>query len=639
MRSIRKFLAMMTAVVALTAAPVIAATRSNQAVPSDREIAAFMDTIVASKVKEHGIPGAALVVARDGRPILSKGYGVADLSTKQSIDVDQSLLRQGSISKMFGWILAMQLVEQGRLDLDRDVNQFLDFRVPEAFGAPITFRHLLTHSAGFADRTPLIKRGTRGQPLGTRLKDNMPERAYAPGSTVAYSNYGAALAGYIVERLGGKPFERLVEERIFAPAGMSRSTFDQPVPARLAPALVSNYSASAWQPSKFEYVGFAPAGSLTASGADMGRFVAMLTNGGAGAHGMLLRPATIDRMMRVQRPLVRGLTSGLGLGFIVGEYRGVRYAGHGGSMNAAATDLEILPDHGLGWTISFTGRGINGAAIPLRAQLLRAVIDRFYRLPAPPIDAAEVSTADEVAGSYIPTRRIHSGVLTLMNLNTLEAKIAPGGGLTIDLEGALTTWRPAGRDRFVEENSGLPLAVERGADGRINRLASPLINGVTAYEPASLALRLGYPVTLLAPPTLLLAGLVGAVAWVIGRTGRKARARRAADAAPAPRPRRMARGALGFIVLTLLGWIVYLGIAVTQPDRIDAMGSMLMVLNVLSIAVAVAATVILVDAVLAWRDPARGRWSRLSAALVAPAAISFAWLLFAFDFARLGPAA
>ena len=632
MRVLRRTLLVIAAAMGLQSTTAAGEPRAE---PADAEISAFIDAYVKREVTRRGIPGAGLVVVRDGRPILSRGYGLADLTTKAPIDPDRSLFRQGSISKLFGWVLAMQLVEAGQVDLDRDVNAYLDFQVPKRFGKRITMRHLMTHTAGFSDRLPLVGKGAYRLPVGRRLQENMPEITYAPGTTLAYSNYGAALGAYVVERVAGRPFEQLVAERIFAPAGMTGATFAQPLPAAPAKWLVSNYSASARRPSRFEYIGFAPAGSLSATPADMGRFVAAILDGGAGAKRGLLPPRGLAAMTRLQRPLVEGLPAGIGLGFIVGEHRGVRYAGHGGSMMAAATDLEILPDHGLGWTISFNGRGLNGAAIPLRQELLRAVIDRFYAQRAAPAIRAELSTAREVAGSYVPARRMHSGPLQLASIATLKVREAADGELRIQVEDADTRWIPVGRDRFVEARTGLPLAVSRDASRRVARLASPLLNSVTEYERAPLHLRYAMPVLLVAPAMLLLGGLAIAGTAIYRRLRRRRSA--GADIAPGTGKtlRRLAGPSLAAVIVVMLAWLAYLTVAIVFPAASDQVEWALPWLQLLGLVACAAAAVLFVAAVAGWRDRQRGILAKAGMLTLAMAAISFGWLLLVFGFARL----
>jgi CubicO group peptidase (beta-lactamase class C family) len=599
----------------------------------DEEIAAFFDSYVSGAVAEKGIPGAAVVLVRDGRVFFERTYGVADYASRRPISTEDSLLRQGSTAKMFTWVLTMQLVEEGRLDLDADVNQYLDFRIPDAFGAPVTMRHLLTHTAGFADRMPLVKWETRQAPFNVRVRENIPERVYAPGSTVAYSNYGAALAGYVVERLRGKPFERVVEERIFAPLAMTRSTLEQPLPEHLRPLLVSGYSASGRTPAPFDFVSLPPTGSASASPGDMGRFVAALMPGGS---PRILGPETLALMMRLQQPLGPGLRSGLGYGFIVGEYRGVRYAGHGGSMPAGATDFEILPEKGLGWYVGFNGRGVNGAAIPLRQELLRAVIDRFYAPAAEPETPGGPSNAKELAGKYLPTRRMHSGVMQVFGALGPLSVSADGDELLIELEGGQTRWLPAGRDRFVEQRTGLPLAVERDSEGRIVRLGSPLLNSVSQYEPAPASVRY-LPVLLLAPAALLIYALSASAGWAVRELRRDVASRRPEPSRLSRATRRASAVALWLILLTTVGWALYLVMQTADPDTLSAIPGLPLALNLLSAAAASASALVVADALVVWRDPSRGPWAAAGKAAAACASCAVAWLFIAFDFARVGP--
>jgi CubicO group peptidase (beta-lactamase class C family) len=142
---------------------------------------------------------------------------------------DRTLFYLGSAGKLFTWTALMQLVEAGKVGLDVDVMRYLDFAVPRTYPEPITVRHLLTHTPGFEDEfaAELTSPGNV-LPLRDFLIRYLPRRVYRPGSVFAYSNYGTALAGYLVERVSGEPFERYVTDRIFLPLGMTRSTVTQP---------------------------------------------------------------------------------------------------------------------------------------------------------------------------------------------------------------------------------------------------------------------------------------------------------------------------------------------------------------------------------------------------------------------------
>src|SRR5262249_55607644 len=171
------------------------------------------------------------------------GYGLADVATARVVDPDRTLFRPGSISKLFTTVAVMQLVQSGRLELDRDVNGYLDFPIPPAFGQQVTVRDLLRHTAGFDEtiRGLVFFDSTRIEPLVDYVRANLPAREYPPGVIPAYSNYGMSLAGYLVQRISGLRFEDYVAERVFAPLGMSRATFRQPVPDSLRPFLSTGY--------------------------------------------------------------------------------------------------------------------------------------------------------------------------------------------------------------------------------------------------------------------------------------------------------------------------------------------------------------------------------------------------------------
>src|SRR5262245_56680840 len=164
------------------------------------DVATFFDTLIPLHLRRDDIPGAVVAIVKDGQTLFAKGYGYADVAAKRPVSVDATLFRIASISKLFAWTAVMQLVEQGKLDLDRDVNEYLDFRIPATYPQPITLRHLMTHTAGFQE--VMLYNGlppSQLPPLKEFLIARMPLRIFPPGETPAYSNYGCTLAGYIVQ--------------------------------------------------------------------------------------------------------------------------------------------------------------------------------------------------------------------------------------------------------------------------------------------------------------------------------------------------------------------------------------------------------------------------------------------------------
>ena len=221
---LRHTIGILGAVIALTSTVAVQAP-----VLTAEDAAAFFDDLLPKRLHDADIAGAVVAVVKDGRVLFTKGYGYADVAAKQPVSADGTLFRIASISKLFTWTAVMQLVEQGRLDLDGDVNRYLDFQIPATYAQPVTMRHLMTHTAGFQVTFPDYSTwpGTRVWPLKEFLIRFLPRRIFPAGTTPAYSNYGAALAGYVVERISRQSFDEYVAEHIFKPLGMLRTTFVQ----------------------------------------------------------------------------------------------------------------------------------------------------------------------------------------------------------------------------------------------------------------------------------------------------------------------------------------------------------------------------------------------------------------------------
>jgi CubicO group peptidase (beta-lactamase class C family) len=372
------------------------------------DVETFLDGIVPLQLKREDIAGAIVAVVKDGKPLLTKGYGYADVKHKQLVSAEDTLFRPGSVSKLFTWTAVMQLVEQGKLDLDRDVNEYLDFKLPAAFGQPISLKNILTHTAGFEEQLKdLFKVDRRSPDLGNHLKTHIPKRIFAPGTTPAYSNYGAALAGYIVERVSRQPFNNYIDQHIFQPLGMTHSTFVQPLPPELVPLMSKGYTLASEAAKEFETVGAFPAGSLTSSAADMSKFMlAHLQQGRLGA-AQILKPETA-RLMHSRAFGLDSAAKSMAYGFYEESRNGQYIIGHGGDTSYFHSDLHLLPDAGVGFFVSYNSAG-RGAIDP-RTVLSEAFIDRYF--PAPPFNSPTLDSAKNdaqaVSGNYIMSRRSES---------------------------------------------------------------------------------------------------------------------------------------------------------------------------------------------------------------------------------------
>lgn len=398
----------------------------------------FLDGVVTTQLAADHIPGATVAVVKDGQLLLAKGYGTADLASGIPVQADVTLFRIGSVSKLFTWTAVMQLKEQGTLDLNADVNKYLKtFQIPDTYPHhPITLAHLLTHTAGFEDRG--IGTGARAsqmQPLGVWLAHNIPARVRLPGQVTAYSNYGAALAGYIVEQVSGQPFDTYIEQHILQPLGMRHSTFRQPVPQSLVAGVSVGYSfgGGTYTAQPFEYVAPWPAGSMSTTATDMANFmIAHLQNGRFG-DTRILQDATA-REMHAQHFTNDPRVPGFAYGFYESRFAGQRIIGHLGDTQWFHSDLALLPEHHVGIFVSVNS--INGESAP--AALVKAFVDRYYgggsmALP-PKALPGYADRAAKIAGSYWPTRHSYTTLEKVtMLFSTMSVTATGNGHLSISL--------------------------------------------------------------------------------------------------------------------------------------------------------------------------------------------------------------
>lgn len=402
-------------------------------VPSD--LGPFFDGLIPYAIRRGDIAGAGIVVVRDGKIVLAKGYGYANLAARSAVIPDRTVFRPGSVSKLFTWTAVMQQVQAGKLDLDADVNTYLDFKIPPKFGKPITLRNLMTHTAGFEEtaRDLLVERSSQLYPLRDYLIRRMPNRIFPPGQIIAYSNYGAALAGYIVQRVSGEPFASYIEKHIFAPLNMQRSTFEQPLPRRLAPLMASGYqTASDDKAAPFEFVEASPAGAASATVTDMAHFMlAYLADGRYNGH-VLLTPATVREMFTLQVAPAPGM-NGYDLGFYQENRNGQIIVGHGGDTNLFHSDLHLMPRSHIGIFMAFNSAGKAGGIEKIRTEIFRSFLNRYFPFTSPAERTVPYAKRDaaRVAGWYQSSRRIERALRFVYAVGQTNVSARPDGTLEV----------------------------------------------------------------------------------------------------------------------------------------------------------------------------------------------------------------
>jgi CubicO group peptidase (beta-lactamase class C family) len=449
-----------------------AATPAPQRGLRDRaELEAFLDGVMTANMRDKHVAGATVAVVKDGALFFAKGYGFSNVAKHDPVDSARTLFRIGSISKLFTWTAVMQLVEQGKLDLDTDVNKYLDFKVPDTYPQPITLRHIMTHTPGFEEdgRDLFTEDSAKMMPMGKWLSTHMPARVRPPGTYSSYSNYATALAGYIVQRVSGMPWDDYIEQRILVPLGMTQTTTRQPLPAKFAADMSTGYTwgGGSYEPHKFEIVnGAAPAGSIGSSATDMAKFMIAHLNNGEYNGARILADSTAVRMHSrtfTHDPRLNGFA----LGFYEKSSHGLRIIGHGGDTRWFHSDLALIPSENVGVFVSYnTASGGELSFGPFLDQFL----DHYYATtPSAAVAPADaVQQAAAVAGEYEFNRRSYTTFQKALGLAG-DIKVAALDSGKLAMHGGLGDLRlvPVGPMLWRDELGGGLIAFKRDGSGKV----------------------------------------------------------------------------------------------------------------------------------------------------------------------------
>jgi CubicO group peptidase (beta-lactamase class C family) len=594
------------------------------------DLETFLDGFMPLQIGRDDIAGAVVSVVKDGRVLFEKGYGYANVAAKRQVSPDSTLFRPGSISKLFTWTAVMQQAELGKLDLDRDVNDYLDFKIPASFGKPITLRDLMTHRPGFeeADKDLAVDTASQLRPIGEYLRTHIPAQIFAPGTVPAYSNYGATLAAYIVERASGQPFDEYVVQHILGPLQMMHSTFRQPLPPALAPLMSRGYDLASGDSLPFELIEVAPAGSMSTSADDIAHFmIAQLGDGTYGA-GRILQPATLAAM-HVRQSGWPDAMHAFALGFYEESQNGHRIIGHGGDTQAFHSDLHLILDANVGFFVSYNSIGRDD--VSPRTTLFDAFMDRYFRAPGPAAPTLSTAAADArtVAGVYEASRRSETNILsalTMLSEVTLSFDPKDSTLLSVDekgLNGQPVHYREVAPMRFASAEGHEELAFTTDATGRriayttfpfdIYQQVDRRLNRKTFNE-----LLLGICLGIIA---LTLLG------WPIGAMIRKHFGRPLALAPSVRRHRLIARA----VSLGIALFVAALAVLVNKLNSLSGLGAAgdaeLHALQVLGVLCVLGAVVVAYTVRMSWRDRTWWVWARAWDVMLTASCLGFAWFI------------
>jgi CubicO group peptidase (beta-lactamase class C family)/D-alanyl-D-alanine dipeptidase len=436
-----------------------AAEESNVPPRKDyRDVVSTLKPFIERQIAEKQLPALSIALVDDQEIVWAEGFGLADPKTKRPATAE-TIYRIGSVSKLFTDIAVMQLVEQGKLDLDAPVANYLpDFRPKNPFGIPITLRQLMSHRSGLL-REPSV--GNYFDPTEPSLSATVrsmrdSELIYAPGTHTKYSNAGIAVVGYLLETKSQQPFASYVKHAVLESLGLRQSSFE-PEPnilRNLAKGEMWTYDGRAFEAPTFQ-IGMAPAGSMYSTVKDLGSFVGVLLARGKTADGQILGEKALDEMWSPQFPNPGGRT--FGLGFILGELDKHRLIGHGGAIYGFATTLDFLPDDKLGVVVVATKDCANAVTNRIAEETLRAALSRRASQPMNAIPGTN-PVADETARKFAGRYGNGDEAVDLTYLNGKLTMLPVDGGHQVGL-------RQRGDDLIVDSILDYGTRVTAVADG------------------------------------------------------------------------------------------------------------------------------------------------------------------------------
>ena len=426
--------------------------------------------IVTEKQEQYHVPGAAVVIFKDGKILFSKGFGYADLNEKRPVDMDRTLFRVASVSKTFSVTSLLQLVDKKKIDLDADVNDYLDdFKLKNRFSQSLRVRYLLCHIDGFEEKTVYGNALSYKAipPLHDIIRDQVKPLFNTPGELITYGNTGAAVASYLVEKISGVKFEDYVEKNIFRPLDMKRTIMHQNFTAdeEKSLATIYQYAHDTYIPLDTAYTITAGTGGASIAPNEMAHFLMALLNKGRYNDAVILQPETAEKMLTRQFSIDPEMT-GATFGFFEQFSNGLRGLYRDGSGFSITSRIALWPECNAGMFVV-----TNKAAPDLCVAVTDCCFDYFSQKKPETPDVPKTGTLPDAkmfAGNYQLIQYSRYAISKMLSkLFTGPLAIEATGPGTIAITPVLNDpfSEMIGRTEWVEQGPGLFVST----DGR-NRM-------------------------------------------------------------------------------------------------------------------------------------------------------------------------
>ena len=435
--------------------------------PSEQEVRSHIDSLLSANMSKQGIPGLAYVIVKADSIFLMGASGMANLETKQPIDPQSTLFLMGSNAKPVTAAAVMQLVEKGLVDLDTDVNQYIQsFQIPYS----VTLRQLLTHTGGIEDQSFNRIRLHQEEltSLSVYLENNLPNQIFPPGTIGAYSNHGVALAGLVVEEVSGLSFYKYAATHIFKPLQMPKSTFTLAEQDEKYLARSYDRKGNKWIEEPIEYVSTIPSSMLISTVKDMAMFMIAQLNQGMFKNASFMSSSSVAQM-QAQQFTHHPIQLGRALGLFESSDREKRVLTHGGTRQSHISYMYLIPEEQLGIYLAY-----NGGSRGFRTQFTDHVIDlwlpNFQRSEPDFIQTNE--SLKEYTGTFYSNRRNETSIEKLIRqFSTGKAQASLSSDSTLNLFG--TDFQLQSKDQFNTKDGSFPIFFGRNEKGAIQYLLLP----------------------------------------------------------------------------------------------------------------------------------------------------------------------
>jgi len=615
MKNLRWFVSLL-ALGGMLLAPVQSATARGSQSPEQvsvtpEAVEAFVDEFASVHMKELDVPGLAFVMVKDGAVFFSKGYGFANVENQVPFDPKQTIVRAGSNVKTVTALVLVQLAEQGKIDLDADVNQYLThFQIPDTYDEPITARQLLHYTAGLDNRFIGIRVENADEilPLSEYFAQRLPDRVRPPGMIRAYNDHEIALAGLLVEEVSGMSYDRYVQEHIFKPLGMDSSFIY--LPEGDAKRVALGYGSNGAYPLNYYYLNDAAGSGFNTTLADLARYMLMHLGNGK-LDGVQVFSENVIEELHNTRFTHHPKLPGIAYAFDEAFWGGRRILAKSGGAPGFTNRMLLLLDEGVGVYFVYN----RDSSVPLAGKLERAFMERFFPGNNPVIEpenpAADPREMQRYVGYYMEMN--DASVNGIEKVQQLMNQVH----VSVDAQGRLQVF--GGSPLRVDENlfqfsdTGNYVSFRADEAGQIQYffLARTAFIRLPWYE--------SYPVQMALLVFSLVTFITALVGWVV--TGIK---RRGKD-----------YGLSGSLSLLFLGFLVGLGLLFGPVFASDepawaltfAPPVVLLALLALPLVGIVIALLLARQVVRSWKEKRSGWFVRIHNALILVASLSFLFFL------------